>query len=512
MVESRTVSDELKKLLRHSSHYLAGLVGGLALGFISFPIFTRVFSVADYGTIDFVQKILLMLVALSKMGTQNSALRFYDARAFAMDPQAAHRYYSTMFFGMALTAGSVTILFLAGIGLAPSSWVDKPLAWLLYLVAALVFLRAMESILWSFLRIEERTKAYNAVTVATKGATIAAVCLLLPLAGRSPSTFFTGTTIVEVVLVGALSIWLVRRGALHPGRFDWALFKTAVAFGAPLILYEIASIALIAGDRVLVRHYLGADALGYYSVAYGLSYYVNDLLIAPLNLALLPIYMRLWASEGRERTSEFLSAGLDLFLMAAVGVFVASAATAHDAVVLLASAKYRGAGSLMPMLVAGLLIYTAHIFLSAGLLIQKNTREMAKLLLYSAALNIAMNCALLPRMGLIAAPLATLVSNTFCVLLLGRASFKFLPLRIPLGPLAGYALAGLLAWGAASSINAGSVFLNFASKGVAAILVYAGALYVLDPRVRRFAAGLSSRWGRRAEARSSQAVAASVER
>ncbi len=496
MVETATISNELKKLAKHSSHYLLGLVGGMALGFVSFPIFTRVFSVADYGTIDFVQKILLLLVALSKMGTQNSALRFYDPRAFAADPQASYRYYSTMFFGMAITAGSVTLLFLAGIGLAPGTWVDRPLAVLLYLVAALIFLKAMESILWSFLRIEERTKAFNAVSVGSKGATIAAVCILLPLVGRNPRAFFSGMTLAEAVLVGGLSYWLFRRRVLHPSRFDWGMFKAAVAFGTPLILYEIASIALIAGDRVLVRHYLGADALGYYSVAYGLSYYVNDLLIAPLNLALLPIYMRLWVTSGREKTTEFLTVGLDLFFMTAVGVFVAAAATSRDAVVLLASAKYSGAGSLMPMLVAGLLIYTTHIFLTAGLLIQKNTKAMAKLLLYSAAVNIGINCLLLPRIGLIAAPLATMVSNTFCVVLLGRASFKFLPLSIPLRTLAGYALAGLVAWGTATSIEAGSVFWNVAAKGTAAVLVYAAMLYVLDSRVRRFT-GLGASWLRR---------------
>lgn len=505
MMESRTVSDELKKLLRHSSHYLAGLVGALALGFVSFPIFTRVFSVADYGTIDFVQKILLLLVALSKMGTQNSALRFYDGRVFAADPQARHRYYTTMFFGMALTAGSVTVLFLAAVGFAPLSWIDRPLAVLLYLVAALVFLRAMESILLSFLRIEERTKLYNAVSVTLKGATIGAVCLLLPLSGRSPRTFFIGATAVEVVLVGALTVWLAGRRVLHSSQFDWGLLKTAVAFGLPLILYEVASIALVSGDRVLVRYYLGAEPLGLYSVAYGLSYYVNDLLIAPLNLALLPIYMRLWTAEGRERTIEFLSVGLDLFLMVAAGVFVAAAVTSRDAVILLASAKYRGAGGLMPMLVAGLLIYTTHVFLSAGLLIQKNTREMAKLLLYSALVNIGVNCALLPRIGLIAAPLATLVSNTLCVLLLGRASFKFLPLRIPWRALAGYGIAGLVAWAAASRIEAGSILLNFLCKGTAAVLVYTGMLCVLDARVRGFAARLLPR-NRRVNAASAEPV------
>jgi O-antigen/teichoic acid export membrane protein len=512
MAESPVIGGELKKLLRHCSHYLAGIVGTLALGFVSFPIFTRVFSVADYGAIDLIQKILLLLVATSKMGIQNSALRFYDGRAFALDPEAGRRYYSTMYFGMVLTSGGVAILFLAGIGLAPASLVGRPLALVLCLVATLVLLRGMESMLWSFLRIEERTKAYNAMSVALKAAMIGAICILLPLTGRSPFTFFSGTAAVELVLVAALSLWLFRRGLLNPFRFDRPLFRAALVFGAPLIVYEAASIVLDAGDRVLVGHYLGADALGRYSVAYGLSSYVNNLLISPLNLALMPIYMRLWTSEGRERTREFLSTGLDVFLMVAVGVFAVATVASHDAVILLASSKYRGTGSLMPMIVAGLLIYTTQVFLSAGLLIQKKTGVMAKILLYSAVLNIAMNCVLLPRMGLQAAALATLVSYAFCILLLGRASFKILPLRLSLVALAKYGVAAAAAWGGASEIEMGGVFWNFACKSAVASLLYTGVLYALDARVRAFAAMLASGWRKRVQAERSEAVAASAER
>jgi O-antigen/teichoic acid export membrane protein len=314
-------------------------------------------------------------------------------------------------------------------------------------------------------------------------------------------------------MVAALSFLLFRRGLLSPARFDPALFRAAIAFGLPLILYEVASIALGSADRVLVRYYLGAEPLGYYSVAYGLSYYINDLLIAPLNLALLPIYMRLWVSEGRERTIEFLSAGLDLFLIVAAGVFAVAAVASRDAVILLASSKYRGAGSLMPMLVAGLLVYTTHVFLSAGLLIQKKTGQMARLLLYSALCNIGLNCVLLPRMGLPGATVATLVSNAFCILLLGRASFKILPLRISLRGLLRYALAAAVAWGAASHVELGSAFLDFACRSAVAVLLYASMLYLLDSRVRAATARLLPRGSRRVDSGSAAPeVASAVER
>ncbi len=485
---SRTATGELKDLLHHSTHYLAGLIGSLGLGFVSFPIYTRVFSVADYGMIDLAQKVLLLLTAGSKMGLQNAALRFYDGRAFVTDSRAADRYYSTMFFGMALSASAATAIFLAAVRPATGWLIDAPLAALLSLAAVMVFLRPMQSMLWSFLRIEQRTKAYSATTVSIKAATILAVCLLLHWTGRRAQTYFIGAIIVEAAAVALLSLLLFRRGVLRPSTFDPALFRAGIVFGLPLIVYEIAAIVLDSGDRVLVRNYLGANALGYYSVAYGLSQYVNELLITPLNLALLPIYMRLWTTEGREKTIGFLSVGLDLFLMAAAGVFAVAAVTAHDALFFLASVKYRGADGLIPIIVAGLLIYTTHVFLSAGLLIHKNTLTMAKLLLWSALLNIALNCLLLPRIGLQGAAIATLLSYVFCILLLGRASFRLLPLTLNLPALGRYLLASAVTCGAVYRVQLGPHFVNLVGKAALALAVYGGVLYLLDGRFRQGAA------------------------
>src|SRR5580700_9504931 len=121
---SRTIVVELKNLIHQSSYYLFGLVGGLGLGLVSMPIFTRMFSVADYGLIDLAQKILLLVTAGAKFGMQNSALRFFNREAFVADPKAAQRYYSTMLFGVGAVALGLTILFAAAVGVLPKSMVD----------------------------------------------------------------------------------------------------------------------------------------------------------------------------------------------------------------------------------------------------------------------------------------------------------------------------------------------------------------------------------------------------
>ena len=405
---------EVKQLLRQSSHYLAGLLGSLALGFISFPIFTRVFTVADYGLIDFAQKIILLVVAICKCGLQNSALRFYDRSTFAADPQAARRFYSTMFLSMAAPAlADYTAVrrvhqrsrrarsSIPGSGPC-SCW--RP---------GSSFCARRNPSYGRFCGSKSAPRPITSSTLILRGATIAAVCLLLPLLGTSITTYFTGTLAVEAVVVGIVLFPLVRRGLVRLGGVDPVMVRASFAFGLPLVIQEIAGIVLDSGDRAVIRHFMGDTPLGLYSVAYGLSSYVNTLIMAPLGLAILPMYMRIWKTHGRERTIEFLSQGLDGFLMAAVLINVLAAVAARDAVNLLASSRYAGADRLIPMLVAGLLIYTAQVFLNAGLLIHKQTGKMAAILAWSALLNLGFNWVLIPRMGLPAAALATLLSYIF---------------------------------------------------------------------------------------------------
>ena len=263
----------------------------------------------------------------------------------------------------------------------------------------------------------------------------------------------------------------------------------------PLVAYEFAFAVLGSADRFLVRFYLGADSLGFYSVAYGLAQNANDLLVTPLGLAILPIYMRLWNTRGPQATAEFLTIGFDLFLIAAAGVLAIAGSTAHPLVVLLASSKYAGVDGLIPILLAGLLIYATYIFVTAGLLIHKRTVQMAGLLVIAAVINIALNCLLLPRMGLTGSAVATVLSYGCCILLLAQASNRYLSLDLRPGRLGEYLIAATLAWVVGSRVAAEWLILDLCAKAAVTLAVYLAALYALDSRARR-AAQWAMRWVR----------------
>jgi O-antigen/teichoic acid export membrane protein len=274
---------------------------------------------------------------------------------------------------------------------------------------------------------------------------------------------------------------------------DAGLARAAFAFGLPLVMQEIAGLVLDSGDRVLIRHFLTDHALGLYSVAYGLAGYVNTLLMAPLGLAILPLYLKFWNAGGEQKTAAFLSHGLDGFFIAAALIMALACAGARDAVFLLASSRYAGAERLIPTLVGGLLIYTTQVFLNAGLLIHKQTGKMAAILGWSAALNLALNWVLLPRIGLQGAAVATLIAYLVCTVWLARSSFRLLPLRISWWALGRYSGAAALSWLAASAADLGAPIWNVAVRCAIVVLVYFAALYAIDSRIRLWSALLYRR-------------------
>lgn len=472
---------EIRTLYRHAFHYLGGRVCLMLLGFVSFPVFTRVFSVSQYGAMSLVLKIVLLLTVIGKFGLQNSVQRSYAEEGASPDPEVRRRYYSTLFFGAGSMGLLVAALFAVSVFVLPASMVDSGLRPLFLIGSALIFLRAVQPTLIGFLRAEGKTRTYNAIEIAVKAATIALACGLLLSWKKSLTVFFGSTLAVETMGVLALILYLYERGVLRGGSVDWAYFKSAALFAFPLIGYELASVVLDSGDRLLVQHYLGSEPLGYYSAAYNISTYAEEALMVPINLALFPIYMKLWVKRGKYDTQAFLSRSLNNFLALAVAVVCVVFLTSRDVIVVLASKKFQEAHALLPILVIGLLIYAIHIFLNAALLIHKKTAIMTGLVAGACAANFLLNIVLIPRMALQGAAIATLLSYLLLVLMMGRVSFRLMPLNISYVGFAGNLLAAVIAFVVIRPLDFHHAVLNVAVKGLLAMVLYAMLIGLLNP-------------------------------
>ncbi|HEU4414876.1 MAG TPA: oligosaccharide flippase family protein [Candidatus Angelobacter sp.] len=482
----------LKTLYRHSSHYLGGRVAVMLLGFVSFPLFTRVFSVADYGSINLIVNTVLLLTVLSKFGFQHAVQRYYPESASSSDPEALRRYYSTLFYATGFMAAVLSVVFGASVIFGAGKFISVTASGTLLLACALIMIRSLRSMQMNLMQMENKTRLFNGMDILQKAATIALICLLLFSWQKTVFAFFLGMVIVEgAILLQYLPV-LSRRHLLSPRMFDSGFLRTALAFSFPLMAAEISWVVLDSGDRFFIQHYLGAQSLGFYAAAYGIAIYLQDVLMAPLQLALFPICMKVWNAEGKKATQDFLSRSLDQFLLVAVVVVCVAIATSRDVIVLLASRKFQQAHTLLPFLVLGLVLSAVTIYFRPGLLIHKRASKIASATFYASVLNISMNVILLPRIGLVGAAIATMVSYAGIVIFLAFQSLRVLSFKLELAAFLRYLLVGGTAAWLAAQLPVENPLLGAIAKASFITVFYAGVLCLIDARVRKLFRGASA--------------------
>ncbi|MEZ2345750.1 lipopolysaccharide biosynthesis protein [Terriglobus sp. RCC_193] len=414
--------------IRDIGNYLIGRGSLILLGFVTFPLLTRVLPVAQYGILSLTFRLVLLLVVLSKCGLQYSAARFYDTTK--SDIAGQRRFYSTLLIGPAITSLLFSAIYLAVLFSSSALRKDPQLFHCLLLAPIAVILRTIQSMLLSFLRNEGRSRLHTIVEVMTK-VTIMAGLIALAIAGQHRAFLVVIATMAAEALVIAIQLGdVLRRSLIHPSAIDWDLIRTSLMFGMPLIAYELSSLVLDSADRIIVQRYMGDHSLGLYSAAYSISGYLQDVLMTPLNLALFPIYMRLWNEEGKEAASRFLSLALSWFAVIALFIVGLSTLCAGDALVFLASNRFAGAEGLLKVLVPALMVYALHIFFNVGLVLQKRTSLLATIVVVAAVINIAANFLWIPRYGLMGAAAATFLSYAVMVVTLMIVNRTILPLHI----------------------------------------------------------------------------------
>jgi len=191
----------LKTLMKHSSHYLGGRVALMLLGFASFPIFTRVFSVADYGTLNLIQNTVLVLTVLAKFGLQQSVQRYYPEYASAADPLSLCRYYSTLFFGTGSFALLLTSVFVGGVALGLGRPLGIAATGTLLFACSLIVIRALRSMQLNLMQMENKTKLFNVMEIFQKAVGIGVTVVLLFAWRKSILSCFIGMIVVALGVV-----------------------------------------------------------------------------------------------------------------------------------------------------------------------------------------------------------------------------------------------------------------------------------------------------------------------
>ncbi|MEJ2253380.1 MAG: flippase [Nitrospirota bacterium] len=474
---------ELRTLLQQSSHYLGGRIAIMAAGVVSFPILTRLFAVGDYGLLGIITTTVFIASAVTKMGFPSASVRFYSE----YDAQKrVGALYSTIFFtSVPVALALAVVISVAAVALGKTEGWDRNAVILVLVAAVLIVLRSTNDNLTSFLRAEQRTKLYNAITAISRYASLAAGIFFVVVMMKGLKGFLFGQVLVSFLMLGVL-LFLSRPGTLLRWKhFSKATLRDSLNFGLPLIGAELGILVLNYADRYLIHYYLGSVPLGLYTAGYNLGTYVTDVVVQPINYAMVPIYMGILVNKGEEETRRFLTKTFRIFVLLIFPVMFGFIAVGKDLLVVLASDKYVGAAPVLSYVVLGQVMHASTLILNTGLFIRKKTHVVTAATIFACVANVALNVFLIPRYGIVGAAQATLVSYGLFAIVITYYSFKQFSFEIDFPAITVYlAVSGVMLL-TIRNIHVGGHVATLISQVGTGVMLYSSLIFLLDREIRQ---------------------------
>ncbi len=372
-------------------------------GFGSIMIFTRLLSPSDYGAYALAFSVTSLVYLACLTWIEAAMARFYVVEKTDVgraDLYATlYRTFGVMMFAVPILCGViVTILPLSN---------ELRLAIAAGLVS--VVFRSLLKMAQERRRAAGEVKGFAVIDMVQTAAGFA-LGTGLALIGLGAAAPLAGAGAASAIcLIWALPSELK---VARQGRFEHKRFSTYVAYGVPISLSLMMSLALSTTDRFVLAAYLNEAAVGAYHAGYSLSNRTLDVMFLWLGMAGQPACIAALERGGRAallRTATDQASMMILIAVpASIGLILVSNPLAHFMV---GAALADRAATVTPWIAVGALLsgMTTHYFNSAFPL-ARQTKLLFLAIAIPAAANLGLVLFLVPRYGLNGAMWATVAS------------------------------------------------------------------------------------------------------
>ncbi len=454
----------------------------LLASLISFPILTRLLSTEEYGLFAVANATAALLTGLAKCGLSTAYLREHAALA----PAGRTALTATSFWtalGIAVVVAGTYLLVAGGLGLVPGGLpADIP-----PLIALLVVAAAARDLYYAVVRAEGDFLRVSLVTMLLRLGSVALGLTLCWLLSERILGYLVGAAFWELALIALLWMGVARAGQLPPAAFSPIIVRHLIAYGAPLVVFEVSALTNEYVDRYLIAHFMGLGHVGVYSVGYNLATYVTLGLVMPMWQVLFPAVSRLWEQSGRAQAEDFLSRLLLVYVFVGCGIALLVGANADEVITLFASSKFAQSAHILRIVAMVLLVYGSTWIFGAGFHLQRRTGLLASLMAGAAILNVALNVLLIPKYGLEGAVLATVGSYGVLTVVMVVLSRRYILIAIPVRALVTCGAAGLVAAAVLRLMSFDSELVSIAVKSATGVALYLVPVLTFNPALREMA-------------------------
>ena len=418
-----SVRKHLKQLAGESAIYGVSGVVGRFIGIFLVPIYTRIFTPADYGVISLLTVFSGLVMMFAVLALDNSSARwFYDTE----DIQDRHTTISSWFWCQ-LSVGSVLALVICVLAPWISWWLTDSAQYanLVRLVAVGIPFFTAGKVIGNWLRYQRRAAGAVVFSLGQTLGNIGLVILFVVVWRRGLTGLFTAnliaTAVIAVVAVACLRSWIA------PSAFSWQRLRPMLRYALPLIPAGVALWIMMSMDRVMLKMFANTNEVGLYSIGASVASGVGLVTAA---------FMQAWGPFAysilkQPDSGRVYARVLDLYSFLGCALCTALALFAPLILRVLTTKAYYAAASTVALLAFSTLLDGGRFIASLGCSIAKQSVPSAIAVAIGAALNLGLAVLLIPRFGRDGAALASMLGWACSVVYLFRASQRrfYIPFR-----------------------------------------------------------------------------------
>ena len=457
LTESPKVRD-VRLLAGSSLVYAIGTFGVRAIGILLLPFYTRYLTPADYGVIGVASAVISIFLVLATLSLHASVTYlFFQAKG----ELERRRSIGAVWVGLALSAVSLTIASdWLGDRFGSAFFREVPFEPYLRLAIWIALLTSFSLIPLNLLQAMERPRSYVALILVGTVVTTGLMIWQVVFREAGAQGYLRGMLLGGLFMLIPYLVVTLRN--VRPN-LDLQPLKFALVYGLPLIPHGLAAWLLELSDRVILERFVSLTDLGVYSLGYLLSSVIH-LLGAAINNAWVPYMFRRLADEGDSAKSDlavFTTYYFVLISWSALGLALLS----KVALVLLATKAYFGAASIMPWVIAGMVMHAMYVIPVGFLFREKRTVPIAVASVSASLLNLGANLVLIPRYGIAAAAFATFLSYFVLLFLVWLSARRVSPIPYEYPRLAIVAAVALSLFFVGNAFSMDSIAAEATAKG-----------------------------------------------